>query len=156
MMGEHVESAWWNQIPEEVYHESKGEHFWENPEAMVQIEISVPESKRGLSRMAGDLGGYFVNQFKRRAVEVSEKRLTPKEREEFREAKHKEVTNYIASQAFEAIPPELRPSREQAIGMRWILTWKKTDDGGENAKARAILKGIRTLNMNFVPPPHQS
>ena len=129
LMGEHLEEAWWIQVPDDVYHESKGEHFWENPEASVQIEIPIPETKRGMSRMAEDLGGYFVNQLKRRAVEVSEKRLTPKEREEFREAKHKEVTNYLAAQAFEAIPPELRPSRDQTIGMRWILTWKRTDDG---------------------------
>lgn len=46
MMGEHVENAWWNQIPDDVYHESKEEHFWENPEAMVQIEVPVPDTKR--------------------------------------------------------------------------------------------------------------
>ena len=71
-----------------------------------------------------------MNQLKRRAIEVSDKRLTPKEREEFREAKPKEVNHYLAAQAFEAVPPELRPSRDQTIGMRWILTWKKTDDRG--------------------------
>ena len=67
-----------------------------------------------MTRAVEDLGGYFVNQLKRRAVEVSEKRLTPKELEQFREAKHKEVTDYIAAQAFEAVPPELRPTKNQA------------------------------------------
>lgn len=52
---------------------------------------------------------------------MSEKRLSPKELEEFRQAKHKEVTNYIAARAFEAVPPEKRPRKDQAIGMRWIL-----------------------------------
>ena len=86
-------------------------------------------------------GGYFVNQLKRRAVEVSGE--TPKELEQFREAKHKEVTNYIAAQAFGAVPPELRPTKDQAGGMRWILIWKQTDEGGHKAKARAILKGYQ-------------
>ena len=58
-------------------------------------------------------GGYFVNQLKRRAVEVSSE--TPKELEQFREAKHKEVTNYLAAQAFDAVPPELRPTKDQAV-----------------------------------------
>ena len=40
---------------------------------------------------------YFVNQLKRRAVEVSEKRLTPKELEQFWEAKDKDVTNLWGS-----------------------------------------------------------
>jgi hypothetical protein len=53
----------------------------------------MPETKRGMTRAVDDLGCYFVNQLKSRAVEVSEKRLTPKELEQFREAKDKDVTN---------------------------------------------------------------
>ena len=82
MIHERVEEAWWTQIPEEIFGESKGEHFWEEPKASVEISISMPETKRGMSRAVEDLGGYFVNQLKRRAVEVSEKRLTPKELEQ--------------------------------------------------------------------------
>ena len=149
MVNERVEEAWWTQIPEEVFGEGKGEHFWNEPKASVEISICMPETKRGMTRAVEDLGGYFVNQLKRRAVEVSEKRLTPKELEQFREAKHKEVTNYIAAQAFEAVPPELRPSKEQAIGMRWILTWKQNDDGSYKAKARAILKGYQDPQYEY-------
>ena len=143
------EEAWWNQIPEEVYQESKGGPMWDNPEALVEIGIAMPETKRGVQRMVDDLGAYFVSQLKRRAVEVSEKRLTPKEREEFKQAKHKEVNNFLSAQAFEAIPPEMRPQKEQAIGMRWILTWKQTDEGGYKAKARAILKGYQDPEYEF-------
>jgi hypothetical protein len=149
MVHERVEEAWWTQIPEETFGESKGEHFWDEPRASVEISISMPETKRGMTRVVDDLGGYFVNQLKRRAVEVSEKRLTPKELEQFREAKHKEVTNYIAAQAFEAVPPELRPTKDQAVGMRWILTWKQTDEGGYKAKARAILKGYQDPRYEY-------
>ena len=50
------------------------------------------------------------------------------------------------SLTFEAVPPELRPTKDQAVGMRWILTWKQTDEGCYKAKARAaraILNGYR-------------
>ena len=33
--------------------------------------------------------------------------------------------------------------------MRWILTWKKTDEGGRKAKARAILKGYQDPGYEF-------
>ena len=74
---------------------------------------------------------------KRRAVEVTEKHLTPEQR------KGIEVTNYTAARAFEAPPQHLRPPAEQAFGMRWILTWKLKDDGTYRAKAGAILKGYQ-------------
>ena len=74
---------------------------------------------------------------------MSEKHLTLAEKEQFREAKAKEVKNFIAANTFEAIPAHLRPSQEQAIGMRWILTWKRCEDGTKRAKARAILKGFQ-------------
>ena len=47
------------------------------------------------------------------------------------------------SLTFEAVPPELRQTKDQAAGMRWILTWKQTDEGCYKAKARAILNGYR-------------
>ena len=56
--------------------------------------------------MVKNLGGYFVGQMKRRAVEVSEKHMTEADRAAFREAKAKEVRNFIAAQP-------LRPSRQR-------------------------------------------
>ena len=90
-----------------------------------------------------DLQGYFVGALKRRAVEVSERRLSAEELQQFREAKAAEVKNFVASGAFESLPEHLRPSKEQAIGMRWVLTWKHRDDGSVKAKARAILLGYQ-------------
>ena len=58
-------------------------------------------------------------------------------------AKAAEVRNFISAQAFEALPAHLKPSREQAIGMRWLLTWKVQEDGSVKPKARAILLGYQ-------------
>ncbi|OLQ08966.1 hypothetical protein AK812_SmicGene7471 [Symbiodinium microadriaticum] len=80
---------------------------------------------------------------KRKAVEVSEKRLLPAEKAQFREAKAVEVKNFIAAEAFKSLPPHLQPSADQAVGMRWILTWKQKEDGTKKAKARAVLLGYQ-------------
>jgi len=82
-------------------------------------------------------------------VEVSEKRLSPADREKFKEAKMSEVRNFVAAKAFEALPKELQPTKDQAIGMRWLLTWKLKDDGTSKAKARAILKGFQDPQYEY-------
>ena len=99
--------------------------------------------------MVHDFEAFMVGSMKRRAVEVNEKRLSPDELKQFQEAKGVEVRNFIASKAFEVLPPDKRPSRSQAIGMRWILTWKPKDDGTFKAKARAILKGYQDPKYEF-------
>ena len=103
----------------------------------------MPESRRGMNRALGDLGAYFAVNMKRRAVELSEKKMTPTEREAFRGAKGVETKNFLASEAFQLLPPHLRPDKSQAIGMRWILSWKLRDDGTRKAKARAVLLGYQ-------------
>ena len=53
------------------------------------------------------------------------------------------MKNFLASQAVESLPSHLKPSKEQAIGMPWILTWKYREDGRRKAKARAVLLGYQ-------------
>lgn len=110
------ETAWWNLLPEEAFSTAETT-MWQSPDASIDVEIFLPESKRGQREMFSDLAGYFASQMKRRAVEVNEKKLTPAERELFKEAKAKKIKNFLAANAFEAIPPEQRPTRAQAIGM---------------------------------------
>ncbi|CAE7707318.1 RE1, partial [Symbiodinium sp. CCMP2456] len=135
-------SKWWEEVKQTAW---LAEHtsFWTDEKAAVEVAIDVPQSRRGLETMTRDLQNYFVGALKRKAVEVSERRLSPADRERFQEAKSVEVRNFIAAQAFEALPDELKPSREQAVGMRWTLTWKVRDDGGVKPKARAVLLGYQ-------------
>ena len=138
---EDAQAAWWSTIPEGSF--SSCSSFWTDPAAAVEVAIELPESQRGLQSAVKNLSGYFVSALKRRAVEVSEKRLSEGDKELFREAKAVEVKNFVASRAFEALPPEARPDKSQAMGMRWILTWKTRDDGMQKAKARAVLLGYQ-------------
>ena len=57
--------------------------------------------------------------------------------------KRSRVKNFVASKAFEVLPEALRPDKSQAIGMRWILTWKLREDGTRKPKARAVLLGYQ-------------
>ena len=68
--------------------------------------------------------------------QVSERRVSPEDREKFRDAKDVEVKNFI-------LPEHLRPHRDQTVGMRWILTWKVKEDGSVKPKARAVFLGYQ-------------
>ncbi|CAE7837991.1 RE2 [Symbiodinium sp. CCMP2592] len=136
-----VAEAWWSTVSDKAYGEESA--FWASKDAAVEVEIPLPESKKGQQLMMSDMTAYLVSNLRRRAVEVSEKRLGEEERKAFGEAKAVEVRNFIAAEAFETIPPHMRPPKEAAIGMRWLLTWKVRDDGTVKPKARAILLGYQ-------------
>lgn len=104
------------------------------------VEIEMPSTRHGTEKVLGDLKNYFVQSMKRKAIEVSERRLT-EEKMAFNNAKAIEVNNFIAAKAFEALPPEMQVSKQDAIHMRWILAWKTKPDGSKKAKARAVLQG---------------
>ena len=134
--------GWWEEVHESAWVcEETG--FWHDEDAAVEVEIPLPDSQRGRQLMLRDLPTFFTGALKRQAIEVSEKRMTESERQAFKEAKAVEVKNFIAAQAFEALPESMKPSREQAINMRWILTWKTREDGTKKAKARAVLLGYQ-------------
>ena len=132
---------WWNEVHEALW--CQDSPHWSSREAAVEVHIEMPDSRRGWDLASRDLSTYFLNNLKKRAVEVSEKRLTEEERELFKGAKATEIKNFIAAKAFEVLPTSIRPSREQAVGMRWILTWKQKEDGSVKPKARAVLLGYQ-------------
>ena len=134
--------AWWSCIPDGAWPDQQAS-YWNEPGAAIEIEIEMPDTVRGQQRAWNDLGSYFVGSLKRRAVELSEKKMTAEEREAFAGAKAIEVKNFVSSEAFEILPDHLKPDKSQAIGMRWILTWKLREDGTRKAKARAVLLGYQ-------------
>ncbi|OLQ08926.1 Copia protein [Symbiodinium microadriaticum] len=122
--GDPEAEAWWSNLEAEDF--SKEENaFWCEETAAVAVEIPLPTSNRGMQAMVANPASYFVGAMKRRA------------------AKATEVKNFLAAEAFESLPDHLRPSHDQAVQMRWILTWKNRDDGTVKAKARAVLLGFQ-------------
>ena len=133
---------WWDAVQETAWATDEA-NYWSQTEAAVEVQIDLPESQRGWNEATRDFSSYFVGALKRRAVEVTERHLSSEDRARFQEAKAVEVKNFIAAEAFETLPAGLRLTREQAVGMRWILTWKLREDGTSKAKARAVLLGYQ-------------
>ncbi|CAE7735180.1 RE1, partial [Symbiodinium sp. CCMP2456] len=134
--------CWYQTIRDEIWRKDEAD-YWRDQQAAVEVAIDLPQQGRSWNKATENLQSYFVGAMKRQAIEVSEKRLTQDEREAFQQAKMIEVRNFIAAGAFEALPAHLRPSRDQAIGMRWVLTWKTREDGSRKPKARAVLLGYQ-------------
>jgi hypothetical protein len=112
--------------------------------AAVEIEVFMLETRSSSEKAMSAFPPFLSSSLKRRsALEIHEKHLTEEEEEQVRLAKSIEVNNFIASQAFEALPEHLKPSRDQAIRMRWIMSWKYKEDGGRKAKAKAVLLGYQ-------------
>ena len=77
--------------------------------------------------------------------------MTAAEREEFGKAKQAEVKKFLIAKALEKLPSHLRPNREQALRMRWILTYKMSDSGDRKAKARAVILGYQDPEYSSRP-----
>ena len=135
---------WWETKLVQEQFAAENNCFWMDESAAVSVEIEMPNTKSASERAIRDLPAYFTGALKRRAsIEINEKHLTPEELQQFRSAKAVEVNNFIAAKAFEALPDSLKPARNQAIKMRWILCWKHKEDGSKKAKARAVLLGYQ-------------
>ena len=61
---------------------------------------------------------------------MSEQELT-----QMREAKNEEVKKFLGAEALKILPPHWQPDRAVAMRMRWVLTWKRGEDGSKSAKA---------------------
>lgn len=138
-----VAEHWTSQVETSYFVEPQEQCFWTREDAAVSVEIPMPSARAQSEKAISDLSAFVATALKRKAVEVSEKYLTDSEREQFRLAKGVEVTNFLAARAFEALPEHLRVDASRAIRMRWILTWKRKDDGTSKAKARAVLLGYQ-------------
>ena len=130
---------------------------WSNPLAAVEISFDIPEGPQSRQQMFRDLGSFFTTQMsKRRGIEIQEKHLTEAGKQQFREAKAKEVKNFIAAEAFRALPPELKPSREQASACAGFLHGSAWTMEAEKQRLEPSSKGSRTLSMSTGPRRHPS
>ena len=144
--------------------------FWESPGAAIELAVELPGANtRQGKEWLRDLGCFFSKQLRRNNVEVSERHLNEAQLAGFKQAKQKEVKNFVVAQAFKKLPEHLKPSRSQVLKMRWILTWKldeaheeqngeplKRDSSGNplKPKARAVVLGY--MDPDYVPNYEQN
>ena len=117
----------------------------------VEIAIDLPASKAQAERFCRDPQQFFVRNLKRKTVEISEKKMSPNERVAFGQAKQAEVKKFLVAKAMEKLPEHLKPNREQALRMRWILTYKLSDSGEQKPKARAVILGYQDPEYSSRP-----
>ena len=157
-------TAWWSTVKEEQWPDQAAA-YWQDQGSAVEIEIPMPDSQRGRDRAWRDLGTYFVGSLKRRAVELSERKMTADEREAFRGAKAVEVKNFVEGrftqcgvvveqkpEGFELSQPSYLDNLQE-IGVnatrRKDLTQPTTDR--EKTQLRALLGGISWHSQQVAP-----
>ena len=148
-----VKAPHWSGKVDEAFfiHQGQQQEF---RNSVFSVEIDLPQTRSSSERAFKDLQAYFTTAMKRRAVEISERRLTPEEKKQFDQAKAIEVNNFISARAFEALAPEHKFSREDVINMRWILTWKVKPDGIAR-KIEQYFRAIWIQNMKTGQHTHQ-
>ena len=132
-------TSWQHEVAENFW-VTEDNNFWSDEKASVEVQMEMPTQERQWKKFHRDPQQFFVSALKRRTIEVSEKRMTHEEHEQFKGARQSEVDKFIAAEALQALPSHLQPSKSQALRMRWVLTWKKVDDSVK-PKARAVVLG---------------
>lgn len=123
--------------------ETPSQHL-QQEEACISIAIDLPDGKAAQKKgWIRDFDAFLVNQVKKNHIEVTERRLSEEDRKLFDKAKEVvEIKNFILAKVFEKLPPDAKPDRQQAVRMRWVLTWKINPETHERkAKARAVILG---------------
>ena len=123
--------------------------FWNDLSASIELEVEVPESRGARKEVVADLSCFVVSQLRKKRVEVSEKKLSPKELDLMKEAKAKEVKHWIVQKVLESLPEGHQIPEERVVNMRWLLTWKFDPQGpdGKKAKARIIIQGYQDPDL---------
>ena len=112
-------------------------------DACLEIGIDLPEGKAAMKKSwIRDFDAFLANQVKKNHIEVSERHLSPEEKQQFQGAKDVEIKNFILAKVFEKLPEGYKPDASQVLKMRWVLTWKiNPDTQAKKAKARAVILG---------------
>ena len=136
--------------------------YWKEEGAAVTFSVELPQVKTKQGKeWTRDLGCFFVKQLRCQAVEVSERRLNERELEGFRKAKQKEVKNFVVAKAFQNLPSHMKPSRNQVLKMRWLLTWKLDEDHKEgeplkrDSQGNALKPKARAVVLGYMDPQYE-
>ena len=84
----------------------------------------------------------FVNTpLRRKTVEFSYSKLTEEEATEMDDAKSRELDEWIQEEAISKVRERQEVPGSRLMSMRWVLTWKPSDEHpqGRKAKARIVI-----------------
>ena len=107
-----------------------------------EIALPILEDERQIRRFLKNPEAFVVTSIKKKRVEISLKNLNDEEREMINQAKGKEVREFIKEHVVERIAADEKIPPEQIMRMRWVLTWKRQEDGTKKGKARLVVLGF--------------
>ena len=84
-----------------------------------------------------------------RKGEVTERNMSVEEREQFMQAKMKELQTYFGNHVWEFANPDfVEKNRARIVTARWVLTWKWDEENlRPKAKARLVLRGFEDPDL---------
>ena len=82
-----------------------------------------------------------------RKGEINTRELTLSQREEVIAAKVKELKSFFTNQVWEFASDDDNRETDRVVTARWVLTWKKVDEGKHQAKARLVLRGFQDPDL---------
>ena len=113
------------------------------PERISEIEFPVLEGEKGVRKYLKNPEAFVVSSLKKKRVEVRERGLNQDDRKLIQDAKGKEIREFIKEHVVARLREGEKVSAEQIMRMRWVLTWKKGDDGEKRGKARLVVLGLK-------------
>ena len=151
----------WQHLDDAFY--TTDDHSYDHEAIIMEVEFEVNELELPTWNVETLLEQcYATTANKRAASEVSYRRLTPEEQQEFREAKHKEWGSWVSNKVAELMVHHGVP-RDRVISSRWVLSWKtvpqdtlppndprhrRARDGQVRvAKARLVLRGFEDPDL---------
>jgi hypothetical protein len=117
----------------------------ETPDKCVEIAFPAMTSERQVRKYLKNPEAFVVTSLRKKGVEVNEKRLSPNEREMMRQAKGKEVREFIKEKAVARLLEGEHVDPKDIMKMRFVLTWKQDpeSESGEKGKARLVILGFQ-------------
>ena len=110
----------------------------------LEIPIKEKDVKKWLQESCPEQMVAVANAGRKARAEVSLRELSPEERKMFAEAKSKELSCWLQTNAIRRIlRRKLNP--DQILKSRWVLTWKPPEPGStvKRAKARLVVLGYQ-------------
>ena len=141
---DHSQEAWFTESQEHDYvGMSVGLSF--------DVELDEIQDEMSICYLVREMV-FNASMARKRAVEVSERRLTSEEKEMFRAAKSAEWSQWVSNDVVELIS-RYGVDPKRIIASRWVLTWKSVPGEvhagpqGCKAKARLVIRGFRDPDL---------
>ena len=97
--------------------------------------------KRAFHETCRDMYAFVNSAARTGRKKVSERQMTPKERNLFDPAKEKEIKKNIVSDVLAKLEPHEKPPPERILRMRWVLEYPLDEKENKSPKARIVIWG---------------